>query len=222
MSATDVTLRSSVPATTITQRDYIVLDGSSSMSDKWFDMQRAIDQYIDTLKSMGTKSHIRLSVFTTPQSQNLDLLVFDGPIDEWVPLSSDPIKLPAGMTPLYDAVHHAVHIAHDEDPRNAAFTFVTDGEENGSVIRLDQARAALDWARAKGFAVTWIGCDFNNSSIIAELGGQASEGVGVQKALLADAMSVLARKRHAYGVTGAPMHWSEDEQSQFGGYLTSR
>src|SRR5262245_33831204 len=193
MSSTDVTLRSSVPATTTAVRDYIVLDGSSSMSDKWFDMQRAIDQYIETLKTMGTKSHIRLSVFTTPTHENLDLVVFDGPIEEWIPLSQDPVRLPAGMTPLYDAVHHCAHLAHDDAPANANLTFVTDGEENGSAVTLAQAKAGLDWCRARGYAISWIGCDFNNSSIIAELGGQKSEGVGVQKALLGDAMAALAR-----------------------------
>ena len=201
------------------QRDYIILDGSSSMQGvKWNEIQVAIDQYVKTLAELGTESDIRFCVFS---SEGIDMLVYDGPIAGWQPLQANMLQCPGGGTPLYDAINHAGLTARNEDPTVGSFCFATDGDENGSVVPLAQAKAVIEWAKAKGWQITFLGCDFNNSQVMKELGLDPSEGVGVQRALLKDAMSELARKRHVHGLTGAPMHWSAEEQKQFGGYLSS-
>lgn len=215
----EVQTRSSLPAETqLEQYDYVLLDGSGSMLSKWWDMLDAIDAYVGQLKTMGTKSHIHLSIFT--DGDDLDMIARDQPIAAYVPLSQNPVGSTWGGTPLYDAINVMCRNLRNLDPKRASLVIVTDGGENGSKFTDQiQARAMLDWARAKGWSVTFIGCDFNNSNAAAALGASKSEAIGVQKKLLAEAARDLARKRHAYGVTGAPVHWSEEEQRQFGGYL---
>lgn len=208
------------------QYDYICLDGSGSMMDKWWEMLEAIDSYVGTLKALNSKSHLHLSIFTSGFdhgiSSNIDMVARDVGIDQWVPLLKDPVGSHFIGTPLYDAIEVMCAKLHKLNPRRAALTIVTDGHESDSkVCDLDRAKSLLDWARAKGWSVTFIGCDFNNSRTAQALGATAASAIGVQKHLLNEAVTELARKRHVYGVTGAPVHWTEAEQKQFGGFLAA-
>lgn len=201
------------------QYDYICLDGSGSMMGTWWEMLDAIDSYVETLKSMGTRSHIHLSIFTSPH-ENIDLVARDVEIDQWVPLAKEPVGSLFNATPLYDAIEVMCFKLRNLNPERASLLIVTDGGETGSTVCDEtRARSLLDWARAKGWSVTFIGCDFNNSSVAAKLGATESSAIGVQRRLLKNAVNELARKRHAYGLTGAPVHWSDAEKQQFGGYL---
>lgn len=199
------------------QRDFILLDGSSSMAYHWRDMLGAIQSYVDGLRTANTDTFLTLSLFAgTCLSQDHA----NCPIAEWPSLRECPPKLPYGDTPLFDAINLAARRLHDENPTRCALTIVTDGEEGGSTHTSEiQARAILDWVRAKGWQVTFIGCDFDNSHLARALGANRASAIGVAKAHLIGAASELARKRTCYGATGAPMHWSESEQRQFGGYL---
>lgn len=204
------------------QYDDIVLDGSGSMNPIWWDMLAAIDGYIDQLRLNQLDSHIRLSVFTTFAGSNdaLDMVARNTNSASWTPLLTDPIGAHFGATPLYDAIALAGIRLGKLMPSRAALTIVTDGEENGSKFTdLAKARSILDWCRAQGWQVTFIGCDFNNSRIAAQLGANPASAIGVHKAHMADAIRTLADKRGLYGRTGKPMHWTADEKSEFGGYL---
>jgi hypothetical protein len=204
------------------QRDLIILDGSGSMQHLWFDMLHAIDTYVDGLKRAQTQSHITLSIFTSPL-EHIDMVARDSQVSDWKSLLQDPPGSYWGGTPLYDAIEVGLLKLRNELPKRAAITICTDGGENGSQS-CDQtrARSILDWARARGWQVTFIGCDFNNDRVAAGLGATESATIGVQRKLLSEATKELALKRARYALSGAPMHWSESERSQFGGYLTSQ
>jgi hypothetical protein len=216
-----LTQRTSLPlAQEPAQFDYILLDGSGSMSGQsWWDALAAIDSYVAQLKVSQCSTHIRLHIFT--DGAYIDMLGRDEEIDDWTPLMQDPIGSMWGSTPLFDAIEIMGARLRELNPTRCAITIVTDGDENGSTSCDEtRARAILDWMRSKGWSVTFIGYDFNNSSLAKALGVSGSAAIGVQKALLQDATKELARKRAAYGKTGAPVHWSEGEQKQFGGYLS--
>lgn len=199
------------------QVDYILLDGSASMSDKWEDSLRAIQTYVSVLKAEHIPSHIYLHIFTT--GDQLDLCGFDGPINEWE--SCMGLTLPFAGTPLYDAINLTGQRMRAWDPPKAHVTIVTDGGESDSKFTdLTQAKAIIQWMKAKGWPVTFIGADFSNFELAAALGSGKQEAIGVQKKLLSDAARNLAKKRaaHARGQTEG-IGFSEDEQQQFGGYL---
>lgn len=210
-----------VPKALRSQFDYILLDGSGSMQDKWWESLDAIDAYVGGLKSEQVNSHIMLSTFTSGLNSPIKMWTQrDTPISDWVPLAKDPIGSDFGMTPLYDAVNTMGRQMRDLDPPKAAITIVTDGEEQGSQhTDLHQAKSILDWCRAKGWQVTFIGADFSNSKQAQLLGAGSGTSVGVAKANLKLAASALAKKRAAFARYGTPMHYTKDEQVQFGGYL---
>jgi len=215
----EIVQRATTPQAKAAQRDYILLDSSASMSDKWWQMLEALDTYVDGLKLANLNSQLTLVTFS---GEHPEYTQRDEPLEEWKPLlTHNPIFHP-GDTPLYDAIALMARKLRDLDPQKCAITIVTDGEENSSrFTTVEQAKAFLDWCRAKGFQVTFIGCDFNNSRQAGLLGGNAESAIGVAKAKLSDATASLAKKRAEYGLYGKSMHWTESEHEQFGGYLSA-
>lgn len=217
MTNTDVANRSSVPAQSRAQQDYILLDGSGSMLGKWFEMCDAIDAYVAGLQHAGVQSHLILHTF---DSCDMEIIHRDQQIAQWTPLKDQAIGSHWGGTPLYDAINLLCRKLRDINPLRCSIVIVTDGKEQDSThTTRDQAKALLDWCRAKGWQVTFIGCDFDNSKVAKLLGGHRSEAIGVDKRLLTDATKALAEKRARYGFYGENMHFSDDERMKFGGLL---
>lgn len=201
------------------QLDMILLDGSYSMADKWWPMLGAIDSYISGLKSGSVKSHIILDVFNSNDRQ---LNMRNVHIDKWVSFDEDPIGSYWGSTPLYDAIILMGAKIRNLNPAKCAVTIVTDGENSSHSNQfgtLESARAVLDWLRAQGFTVTFIGCDFDNDQQARALGANATNSIGVRKELLTDAARKYAEKRVQNIRSGDDINFSDDEKRKFGGYL---
>lgn len=199
------------------QLDYILIDGSGSMIDKWYDTLAALDGFMDTLRGMNIASHGIVNVF---DSRNLSNIERDSVIGDWPRFSVEPIRCPGGMTPLYDAINLMGRELRALNPPRASIVIITDGDENGSRHTThEQARAILDWCRAKGWQVTFLGADFNNSKQAKLLGADESNSVGVQKRLLGEAGKALGAKRVRNALFGEDMNFTADERKNFGGYL---
>lgn len=197
------------------QLDYLLIDGSGSMLNKWHATIAALDTYTQSLRAANQNSHLIAATFYTSNQSH---------IQRDLPLAQSPhfgdLQADWSGTPLFDAINTCTRHLRDLDPPRATLLICTDGRENASkYTTLDQAKALLNWCRAKGWQVIFMGCDFNNSIQARLLGANADTAIGVQKALLGDAAKLLAKKRIAYGNSGSPIHFSESEQQQFGGLL---
>jgi len=215
---TDIKHFAQVPELTTSQVDYFLLDASSSMMDQWIDIQAAVDGYIDSFRTSNVDTTILLASFSTT---DIHYLHRECNIKDWTPLARDPIGIFGGMTPLYDGIAEMARKLRDMNPPRASCVIGTDGDENGSQYTdLTQARALVKWMLAKGWQVTFIGCDWDNTELANKLGVHPSAAIGVSKAKLVDATKALAEKRAKYARSGEQMHWSDDERSRFGGYLS--
>ena len=202
-----------------TQLDYILMDGSGSMMDKWWEMLAMLDGFMDVLKAQNVHSHGIVQVFD--DNDNLASIQRNSLIKDWQTFSADPLGGTWGGTALYDAINYMVRFLADEDPEKCSIVIVTDGDSyDDRYTSLPEARALLDWCRAKGWQVTFIGCDFNNSRQAKALGANDDNTLGVQKKLLGEAGKLFGNKRANYGRTGEDINFTKDEQSNFGGYLT--
>lgn len=199
------------------QLDYFLVDGSGSMKGKWWDCLAAMDGFFSTLRSANIASHGVVSVF---DDTNLQSIQRDSAISEWKTFNEDPIGATWGGTPLYDAVCAMGHHLRQLDPEVASIVIVTDGRETLSRCSLEQARAVLDWCRGKGWQVTFLGADFDNTETCRRLGGTRENCLGITQAKLADAGKLLADKRVRHARSGGDIGFTSDEQSTFGGYLT--
>lgn len=215
LSSTDNTAL--VPLTN--QLDYILLDGSGSMQGQWWEVLSSIDTYMDELKTAQLDSQCILQVFDTT---DLDYIARDCHMRDWKSFATDPVGAHWGGTPLYDAIAVMGFRLRDLNPPKCSIAIVTDGKEVDSrFTTLDGAKAILDWCRAKGWQVTFLGANFNNSAQARALGANEATAIGVQKKLLADAAKSFAQKRRRYGTTGENINFSPEERQQFGGYLAA-
>lgn len=139
---------------------------------------------------------------------------------DWTSL--EDIGMEGGGTPLYDAINSMGRILRDLNPAKCSALICTDGGDTDSKTSVEQARRILDWMRAKGWQVTFFGCDFNNNSQALALGANPQNAIGVSQARLSDAASALAKKRQAYSAYGSPMNFTDDEKQEFGGYLSAK
>lgn len=197
--------------------DFILLDGSGSMRSKWWDSLASVDGYCSVMHEASMTSRILLSVFS---DNYLGVIERDLSVADWKPLMDNSPGFPGGGTPLYDAINTMVRSLRDLDPLKCSLLIVTDGEEAGSQYTDKvQAKAMLDWCRAKGWQVTFIGCDFNSDAVSGLLGGNRESSISVSKQNLSTATRALGKKRVGYDLYGTPMHWSEEEQQTFGGFL---
>lgn len=200
------------------QVDYLLLDGSGSMLSKQFETIAALDVFAGQLRSSNINSQLILQVF---DDHDMDSIQRDDIIAAMPLFRHKPPQCGWGLTPLYDAINIMARRMRELNPDTARIIIITDGKATSmGMTTHDQARALLDWCRAKGWQVTFFGCDFNNSAQAKLLGADDSNSVGVQKALLSDAAKNLGDKAVRHAVTGTDIRFTDDEKSQFGGYLT--
>lgn len=196
---------------------YFLVDGSSSMSDKWSDLMGAMEGFNDVMKTRNIHSHGIVSVFG---GSTLSDIQRDGLIRDWEKFRY--LRMPGGGTPLYDAINHMARWFRDTMPASASIVIGTDGGANGvQATDETQARAMLDWCRAMGWQVTFLGFDFNNSRMAALLGADETNMLSVQKKLLRSAGEKLGEKTAQHAQQGTEINFTKDEQSTFGGYLTN-
>lgn len=200
------------------QLDYILIDGSGSMQDKWWPTLDSVEAFVKVLRAANIHSHGIVTVF---DGLNIDNVQRDSTIDTWRPFREDPLSANFHNTPLYDAINLMGRHLRDLDPPSCSIIIVTDGAENGSHhTDIHQARAILDWCRAKGWQVTFLGADFNNASQAKLLGANESNSIGVRKMKLLEAGKALGEKRARHAISGTDINFSKDEKEIFGGYLS--
>lgn len=204
------------PATTslmASELDIIIIDSSSSMHSKWHPCLAGLEEYRKILLKANLNAQLLLATFSDSFHIHADGLLADHPLITGTPFDQ-------GSTALYDAIHHTATLLRDLDPPKATIIIVTDGYDNASEHTDEtQARAFIDWMRAKGFQVIFFGCDFNNSKQALALGATERTAIGVGKHHLLEASASLARKRIEYGRFDREINFTEAEQQQFGGYL---
>jgi uncharacterized protein with von Willebrand factor type A (vWA) domain len=197
------------------QLDYILVDGSSSMQDKWWNTLAALDNFTSVLRSANIASHGIVSVFS---GRDLQMIQRDDVIAKWHTFAAAPLASTWHDTPLYDAVNLMGRHLRDLAPSRCSIVIVTDGEENASQTSATQAKSILDWCRAQGWTVTFLGADFDNTTQARLLGANASNSLGVRRELLREAGTLLGKKRIAWHGDGE-ITFSDGERAKFGGYL---
>jgi hypothetical protein len=202
------------------QCDYILLDGSSSMHERWADSTTAIDEYVRGLRANDVNTQVSLAVFGTRGGFAYDAVRDNVKPEDWQDVFFDEqVRNTGGMTPLYDAINTMGRVLRDKMPTKCSIMIVTDGDENDSKTNATQALSILNWCRRRGWQVTFVGVDFNNATQAHLLGATDDNLIGLDRKRLSDASSKLATKRHYYDRYGSPMGFTNDEKKELGGYL---
>lgn len=154
---------------------HFLLDGSTSMVDRWNETIQSINTYVKELKS-STLQEESVSLYTEREEIYLTVDMFQY-IDRFkmVPLTNrqvnirnfkylDPHELkPCGMTPLNDGIVNICSRIWEISPKKAILVVVTDGYENVSRASYLDAQSSLNRLKLSGHEVVFLGADFDNS-----------------------------------------------------------
>lgn len=203
--------------------DYVLVDASGSMiwggGNKWDTCMAALDTYLGDCKAVNLNSQLIVQVF---EGHDHDDVQRDHRLEHFVPFSEDKLHAGGGGTPLYQAINAMGLRLRELMPERCSIVIVTDGDadddKNSDAAR--HARAVLDWMRAQGWAVTFIGCEFDNTEQAGVLGAEPQHFIGVQRGQMRSAAKALADKRKRYQ-NGADIEFSDEEKEKFGGYLAN-
>jgi hypothetical protein len=191
--------------------DYFLIDGSGSMKVQWWETLSAIDNFTGVLRKANCNSHGIVSVFS---GRDLQMIQRDSLILDWKPFRDEPLASTWLGTPLYDAIQCMGLHLRELAPSSCSIVIVTDGGDTNSKTSAEQARSILDWCRAHGWTVTFLGANFDNSRVAKLLGADTNNSLGIRKELLAESGKLLGKKR-----VDGNLEFSDDEKLKFGGYL---
>lgn len=198
--------------------DFILLDRSGSMSNLWTEAQGSINAYVKKLADDKVDTGVTLAAFDLGPNGKMAFAVWR---DRIIPSTWHPVNdidgVPRGSTPLNDAIGRIVNLAEAGNYDKVAIVIMTDGLENSSrEMSRDQAQAALERCRKKGWAIVFLGANFDNIQQAAGYGIAKGMTVNSSRGNLRATMDSLASKRADYGITGqaATMGWSDEEQEK--------
>lgn len=197
------------------QHDFILLDRSGSMGSLWAEAIGSVNSYVQGLADKRVDTGVTLAAFDG--QGGLDFTIVRDRIvpSTWHAVSQTEIE-PRGMTPLNDAIGRIVALARAGNYDRVAIIIMTDGHENASrELTVAQAKVLLEDCQKRGWAVTWLGANFDNVQQAAFYGSGRGQTVNSTTRNLMATASAMSAKRATYGVTGqaATMDWNDAEQT---------
>ena len=199
------------------QHDFILLDRSGSMVDRWSEAINSVNIYVEKLVTENVDTGVTLAVFDTPEN-DIEFTVLR---DRIVPKTWKKVDVaearPRGWTPLNDAIGRIVTLANAGNYAKLALIIITDGHENRSKeLNHLQAKKLLDDCRAKGWQVIFMGCDFDNAQQAATFGNAIGQTVAVAAQNMDAAMASTASMRGLYGSGKVSnMSYSDEDKKRF-------
>ncbi len=197
------------------QHDFVLLDRSGSMADRWPEAINSVNEYVKKLAEDKVDTGVTLAVFDGNNGLKFDIVRDRITPPTWKLVDVNEVT-PRGMTPLNDATGKIVDLANKGGYDKVAIIIMTDGHENDSKeLSVAQAKALLDTCRAKNWQVIFLGADFNNAAQAASYGNAMNMTAMVSKSKLAGATRTTASMRAAYGATGQSMNYSDADKEDF-------
>lgn len=200
------------------QHDFILIDGSGSMANKWTETINAANTYVNKLAEDKVDTGVTLIVFDKANG-DLNYRVIRDRITPptWHNVTATEIQ-PGGWTPLNDAIAKMLLAAKGGGYEKVAIIIATDGLENASkefphpqgTVRIKEM---LNECRARGWQVIFLGVDYDNMAQAKAYDNFVGATVSASAGSLMEAMSMTASKRGLYGMTGQNMSYSDQEKA---------
>lgn len=195
--------------------DYILIDRSHSMSNKWTETLGAVNAYVAKIKEDGADGTITVATFDKNQDVDFDIVRDSVKVKDWKDITNKD-AMPRGWTPLFDAIGKVVALAEKAKAKKTVLVVVTDGEENASKeMTKESAKAALERFKSNGWQVIFLGADFD------AFGQAAGVGIGRGQTIMASAVNygdvlkgvATSRTMYASGAMSA-MSFDDDDRAK--------
>ncbi len=159
----------------------------------------AFNEYVNGLRvSKDVDARLTLTTF---DSESLDVVRENVHVSDFPELSRRDYQ-PRAMTPLFDAIWHAVRRADlqpKRDGETVSLVILTDGMENASKeFRAADVRKLLDERRAQGWLILFIGADLESFKDAETIGQAMGYSLSSKKASMRNAMKASAALQARY------------------------
>jgi hypothetical protein len=200
---------------TSVQCDYILLDRSGSVNERWNEALNGVNTYIRKLAEAGGNTKITVAVF----DHGYDIVRKDVVPRSCVPITNADIAPRGSCRHLNDAIGKMVAQAKSDNPERATLLIMTYGAVDCfERLRPGQVRAMLTQCRLRGWHVLFLGIDYDIAALAKEYGASGRQFITSGKETIAPVMARLADKR-AENVT---IEFSALEKQDAGKVLSAR
>lgn len=183
---------------------YILLDRSGSMEDCRDTTIDSFNEYVMGLRRSDTvDARLTLTIF---DSEGIDVLQHDTPARDFMELSRRNYE-PRSMTPLLDAIGHAVAEVDKVTLRpdeKVSLVIITDGQENASKeYKLADIKALLDGRQKdKGWMVTFLGAEVDTFADAGRIGIEHKDRYYIKKKKMLAAFYATRAAQERYASSG--------------------
>lgn len=222
VTKTKKTAKKTAKKTSIIQGDFIVLDCSGSMVGLFDEALGGINSYVKKLAEDKVDTAVTLVAFDS--NEPFKIVRNRVKPSEWTPVTHKDCT-PRGLTPLNDATMETFSLIdagqNSKKYDRVSLVIATDGYENCSrefsILNggTQKVKDRIKKAQEAGWAVTFLGANFDNVAQAASYGGAIGQTVSTTAANFGSTMAMMATKRGLYASSGeaATMSWSADEQA---------
>ncbi len=189
---------------------YILLDRSGSMSTRWAEALSSINVYVKELE----KGKVTLATFDGQDGLIFDVIRDGVSSKKWEEVSNKDAT-PRGMTPLFDALGRVVALAEKANEDKTVVVVMTDGEENHSrEVTKQDAKAAIDRCKTRGWQVVFLGADFNAFGEAAQVGVGAASTLNMTAGNYGASMRGLGKQTMMYASAGINLSFSDEDRKK--------
>jgi len=206
---------------------HVLIDRSGSMKSCRDSTIDAFNEYVSSLANdPDVDAAVSLSLFDSGHAQALRLkLVFDGKKAADMPKLTRETFVPAGGTPLNDAIGKTVERIDGEWHRpgeGIALVILTDGQENASKeFTKDAIKKLLDGRQKdKNWLVIYLGANQDAFAEGAVRGMSAANTMGYSVQNVGATMKAAARSTAMYAATGSATlaQFTDEERKKAAGH----
>lgn len=201
------------------QHDFVLLDRSGSMSDKWQETLSSINAYVKKLAEENVDTGVTLATFDLHEGFKYEVIRDRITPKTWQPVTETDAA-PRGYTPLNDAIGKLVAQAkagfNGVQYDKVAIIIMTDGLENASTeLSVAQAKALLEECRTKGWQVIFLGANYDNVAQAKSYGASGQSILdSMPVAAMAATMTSVGATRSAYGSgASATMEFTDEQKA---------
>lgn len=201
------------PAKTQSSNDYILLDRSGSMANRWGEALSSVNAYVDELKKKKATGTITVATFDRHNGMQFDVIRDAVTIKAFKDITGKDAA-PRGDTPLLDALVHTISLAEKANSEKTVIVVMTDGHENASTeVTKEIAKAAVERCKARNWQVLFLGADFDSFGEAVKVGVNYSQNLVMTSGNYGAGMRAVAEGRFAYASTAnASMNFSEEDR----------